>query len=174
MYHLDFASDRAKALQNPLQHLKIIKINIDYHNLIFKASDIRSLEIYAPQPRFPEVSSAPELARYYDATGGLKLCISPLAHPKTGFMNMDYEWNPRYFDYLKTRGYAYIDDIVLDYSNYRQDNQFITIFPPCLLNEGKSGWPDEEKNLLASAWLDDTGALMINFSNKTTWLQNQK
>jgi len=89
-------------------------------------------------------------------------------------MNMDYEWNPRYFDYLKTRGYAYIDDIVLDYSNYRQDNQFITIFPPCLLNEGKSGWPDEEKNLLASAWLDDTGALMINFSNKTTWLQNQK
>jgi len=89
-------------------------------------------------------------------------------------MDMDYEWDPRYFDCLKTKGYAYIDDIVLNYSNYRQDNQFITIHPPCLLNEGKSGWPDEEKNLLASAWLDDTGALMINFSSKTTQLQNRK
>ncbi|SEH44226.1 hypothetical protein [Selenomonas sp. KH1T6] len=167
MYHLDFVTDREKTLQNPLKHLKTMKINIDYHNLIFKASDIRSLEIYAPQPRFPEVSSAPELARYYDATGGLKLCISPFAHPKTGFMGMDYEWDPRYFDYLKTMGYAYIDDIVLDYSNYRQDNQFITICPPCLLDEGKSAWPDKEKNLLASAWQDDTGALIINFSSTT-------
>jgi len=174
MYHLDFAADRESALHNPLQHLKTMKINIDYHSLIFKASDIISLEIYSPQPRFPEVSSAPELARYYDATEGLKLCISPFAHPKTGFMDMDYEWDPRYFDYLKTKGYDYIDDIVLNYSNYRQDNRFITICPPCLLNEGKSGWPDEEKNLLASAWLDDTGALMINFSSKTTQLQNRK
>jgi len=174
MYNLDFASDREKTLQNPLKHLKTVKFNMDYHSMIFKASDIRFLEIYEPKPHFPEVSSAPELAHYYDAVGGMTLCISPFAKPKTGFMNMDYEWEPRYFDYLKTSGYSYINDIVLNYGNNHQCNQFITIVPPVLFNERNCDRESEEKNLLAQAWLDDTGALTINFSSKTAWLRNQR